>query len=111
MFCNELKELKDSIVSKHNELRAKVANGQEEQGVDGAQPKAANMMELVWSDELAEVAQRYHLMNRITCFIIYFFQLYIHVEILISYACNYKDGLTNVLVLMTITDEQRNFQA
>jgi len=52
-------ELKDSIVSKHNELRAKVANGQEEQGVDGAQPKAANMMELVWSDELAEVAQRW----------------------------------------------------
>ena len=50
------------------------------------------MMELVWSDELAEVAQRYHLMNRITCIIMYFFQLYIHVEILISYACNYKDG-------------------
>ena len=92
LFCNELKELKDSIVSKHNELRAKVANGQEEQGVDGAQPKAANMMELVWSDELAEVAQRYHLMNHITCFTIYFLQLYIHVEILTSYACNYKDG-------------------
>ena len=94
MFCNELKELKDSIVSKHNELRAKVANGQEEQGVDGAQPKAANMMELVWSDELAEVAQRYHLMNHITCFMIYFLlvQLYIHVEMLTSYACNYKDG-------------------
>ena len=68
-----------------------MANGQEEQGVDGAQPKAANMMELVWSDELAEVAQRYHIMNRITCITTYF-QLYIHVEILISYAGNYKDG-------------------
>ena len=75
MFCNESKELKDSIVSKHNELRAKVANGQETQGVDGAQPKAANMMELVWSDELAEVAQRYHLMNHITCFMIYFLSI------------------------------------
>ena len=50
-----------------------MANGQEEQGVDGAQPKAANMMELVWSDELAEVAQRYHLLIHITCFIIYFY--------------------------------------
>ena len=53
--------MKDSIVSKHNELRSKVANGQEDKGVDGTQPKAANMMEIVWSDELAMVAQRYHL--------------------------------------------------
>ena len=57
---NKLQVLKDSIVSKHNELRSKVANGQEDRGVDGTQPKAANMMELVWNDELAEVAQRYH---------------------------------------------------
>ena len=49
-------------MSKHNELRSKVANGQEDRGVDGAQPKAANMVELVWSDELAEVAQRYNSM-------------------------------------------------
>lgn len=60
MIFGKLKALKDSIVSKHNELRAKVANGQEDRGVDGAQPKAANMMELVWSDDLAEVAQRYN---------------------------------------------------
>ena len=52
--------MKDSIVSKHNELRSKVANGQEDKGVDGTQPKAANMMEIVWSDELALVAQRYY---------------------------------------------------
>ena len=52
--------MKDSIVSKHNELRSKVAKGQENRGVDGSQPKAANMMEIAWSDELALVAQRYH---------------------------------------------------
>ena len=60
--------MKDSIVSKHNELRAKVANGQETQGADGAQPKAANMKELVWSDEVAEAAQRYHQMYPVTQF-------------------------------------------
>ena len=60
--------MKDSIVSKHNELRAKVANGQENQGVDGAQPKATNMKELVWSDEVAEAAQRYHQLCPVTKF-------------------------------------------
>ena len=51
--------MKDAIVDKHNELRSKVANGQETRGVDGGQPKAANMRKLVWNDELAEIAQRY----------------------------------------------------
>ena len=60
-FGNKIQAMKDSIVRKHNELRSKVANGQEGRGVDGTQPKAANMMEIVWSDELAMVAQRYHL--------------------------------------------------
>ena len=59
-FGFEIQAMKDSIVSKHNELRSKVANGQENRGVDGTQPKAANMMEIVWSDELALVAQRYN---------------------------------------------------
>ena len=51
--------VKDAIVDKHNELRARVANGKEKLGVDGRQPKAANMRQLVWNDELAEIAQRY----------------------------------------------------
>ena len=59
MFNYFLKAMKDAIVSKHNDLRSKVANGLEVLGVDGTQPKAANMRELVWNDELAEVAQRY----------------------------------------------------
>ena len=46
-------------MKKHNDLRSKVANGLETRGNDGPQPKASNMMELVWNDELAEVAQRY----------------------------------------------------
>ena len=51
-------EDKDVILEKHNELRAKVANGQEKRGVDGGQPRAANMRKLIWNDELAEIAQR-----------------------------------------------------
>jgi len=51
--------VKDAIVDKHNELRAKVANGKEKRGVNGRQPKASNMRKLVWNDELAEVAQRW----------------------------------------------------
>ena len=54
-----MKAMKDTILNKHNELRALVANGEEERGVDGGQPKATNMRELVWCDKLAEVAQRY----------------------------------------------------
>jgi len=51
--------VKNAIVDKHNELRAKVANGKETKGNDGTQPKAANMRKLVWNDELAEIAQRW----------------------------------------------------
>ena len=47
-----------AIVDKHNALRARIANGEETKGVGGGQPSAANMMKMVWSDELAEVAQR-----------------------------------------------------
>ena len=51
--------LQDAIVNVHNKLRAKVAKGEEDRGVNGiGQPKAANMRKLVWSDELATVAQR-----------------------------------------------------
>ena len=47
---------KKYIVDEHNKLRRKVAKGQETRG---GQPSAANMNKLVWSDELAEVAQRW----------------------------------------------------
>ena len=57
MFLEQKEKVE--IVDKHNELRAKVANGQEKRGVDGAQPKAANMRKMIWNDQLAEVAQRY----------------------------------------------------
>lgn len=50
---------KEEIVNKHNQLRAKIANGKEQKGVDGSQPKAANMRQMVWNDQLAEVAQRW----------------------------------------------------
>ena len=59
--CYNSQAVKDAIVDKHNELRAKVANGKEKRGVNGRQPKASNMRKLVWNDELAEVAQRYHI--------------------------------------------------
>ena len=50
--------MKDAIVKKHNDLRSNVAKGKEKLGVNGRQPKAANMRQMVWNDELAEVAQR-----------------------------------------------------
>ena len=51
-------------MKKHNDLRSKVANGRETRGNDGPQPKASNMIELIWNDELAEVAQRYQILLR-----------------------------------------------
>merc|ERR1719322_2292045 len=59
--CNEkvcsrelTQEEKDAIVDKHNELRRRVAKGEE-----GDQPGAANMAQLTWNDELATSAQRW----------------------------------------------------
>ena len=52
-------DIKEAIVAKHNELRAKIAEGQETKGVDGAEPPAADMMEISWNDGLAITAQRY----------------------------------------------------
>jgi len=48
---------KETILRKHNELRAKVANGLETQGSPSPQPSAANMLEMRWNSQLAEVAQ------------------------------------------------------
>ena len=49
VFTNEFSDAdKQEILDKHNELRAKVANGNE-----AGQPGASNMKKLKWSDELA----------------------------------------------------------
>jgi hypothetical protein len=47
-------------VTKHNDLRRKVAKGLELRGASGSgpQPKAANMFQLVWDPVLARMAQR-----------------------------------------------------
>jgi len=47
---------KNLILKIHNELRQKVASGQE---THGNQPGASNMMKLVWNDEIAATAQRW----------------------------------------------------
>ncbi|XP_033213844.1 venom allergen 3-like [Belonocnema kinseyi] len=49
---------KQLILSKHNELRRKVAAGMETDGSPGPQPAAKCMPDLVWDDELATIAQR-----------------------------------------------------
>ena len=48
------------IVDAHNDLRRKVAKGQETQGANGSgpQPKAADMFQLSWDPVLAASAQR-----------------------------------------------------
>jgi len=47
-------EQKDAILDKHNQLRRKVAKGEQE-----GQPGASNMSQLTWNDELATTAQRW----------------------------------------------------
>ena len=47
---------KELIVKLHNDYRSKVATGQERNG--GGLPTAANMLEMVWDDELSAVAQK-----------------------------------------------------
>lgn len=51
--ANEIK----TVVELHNKLRSGLANGQEGRGSPGPQPPAANMLEMVWDEELAAVAQ------------------------------------------------------
>ncbi|XP_064077746.1 uncharacterized protein LOC135195431 [Macrobrachium nipponense] len=60
--CNIKKEgiteqEKNKILKLHNEYRAKVARGEEDRGNPGPQPSATNMREIVWRQELGDVAQ------------------------------------------------------
>ena len=47
-------EAKQDILDKHNELRRRVAKGEEP-----GQPEAANMRKMVWNNELEAIAQRW----------------------------------------------------
>jgi len=47
-------EAKQAVLDKHNQLRRRVAKGQER-----GQPAASNMKKLVWNAELASIAQRW----------------------------------------------------
>ncbi|XP_071626351.1 venom allergen 3-like isoform X1 [Temnothorax longispinosus] len=50
---------KQAIVKKHNELRQRVASGQEKKGNPGWQPPAVSMPDLTWDNELEKIAQRW----------------------------------------------------
>ncbi|XP_011871305.1 PREDICTED: venom allergen 3-like [Vollenhovia emeryi] len=50
---------KAAVVNKHNELRRRVASGQETRGNPGPQPAAVRMPDLSWDSELELVAQRW----------------------------------------------------
>lgn len=54
IFRTVSSEGKAAILDRHNQLRRKVAKGQE-----WPQPAATNMKKLVWNNELAEIAQRW----------------------------------------------------
>lgn len=45
------------ILDSHNKYRAKVARGEESKGLPGPQYSAADMQQLAWNEELAQVAQ------------------------------------------------------
>ncbi|CAH0552715.1 unnamed protein product [Brassicogethes aeneus] len=53
------KEMQEHIVLVHNDIREKVASGEENQGLLGGQPSASNMQKLEWDEELATIAQRW----------------------------------------------------
>merc|ERR1719295_423836 len=59
IFRGLSQEGKRLILERHNELRRKVAKGQETGGINPPQPAAANMRKLVWNTELEEIAQRW----------------------------------------------------
>jgi len=46
----------EAIITRHNELRQKVASGSE---TNGNQPAASNMQKVVWNEEIATIAQRW----------------------------------------------------
>ena len=46
-----------AILDKHNDLRRKIANGQESRGNPGPQPAASNMRQMKWDNDLAKAAQ------------------------------------------------------
>eukprot|EP00092_Neocalanus_flemingeri_P016210 GFUD01017545.1.p1 GENE.GFUD01017545.1~~GFUD01017545.1.p1 ORF type:complete len:219 (-),score=53.51 GFUD01017545.1:68-724(-) len=50
---------KTAILDRHNELRRKVAKGEEVGGINAPQPAAANMKKMVWNTELEDIAQRW----------------------------------------------------
>ena len=47
-------EAKQAILEKHNELRGRVARGEETGGINGPQPAAANMRKLVSGQRVVE---------------------------------------------------------
>ena len=60
MFRQLSAAAKSAILDKHNELRRRVAKGEETNGLNGVgQPAAANMKKMVWNAELEAVAQRW----------------------------------------------------
>ncbi|CAG2054148.1 unnamed protein product [Timema podura] len=52
-------EEKEIIVNIHNRMRSDVALGKEMKGEPGPQPQASDMMQMVWDDELARIAQQW----------------------------------------------------
>ena len=50
---------KQAILDKHNELRRRVAKGEETGGINAPQPGATNMKKMVWNTELEAIAQRW----------------------------------------------------
>ncbi|GBM32404.1 Venom allergen 5 [Araneus ventricosus] len=58
-FSGVSKKDRDLIVQLHNNYRNTIAMGKETRAVGGALPKAADMLQMVWDDELAAIAQKW----------------------------------------------------
>jgi len=47
------------ILDVHNRYRSLIARGEEKRGKPGPQPPAANMKQMIWDEELSQIAQRH----------------------------------------------------
>ncbi|CAL1261190.1 unnamed protein product, partial [Larinioides sclopetarius] len=50
---------KELILRLHNQFRSKTAMGNEHRAIGGSLPQAADMIQMEWDDELADVAQKW----------------------------------------------------
>ncbi|CAL4066493.1 unnamed protein product, partial [Meganyctiphanes norvegica] len=82
---------KEEILSVHNNYRSNVAQGKEKRGNPAPQPAGANIKELVWNDQLADLAQiwkRLFSLLQITFYRLKLARQHVVIDMNILFACS-----------------------